>query len=261
MNLGSTTRCVARAGARIIVVALACTLGAGMAHANPKVEDHGPPVILVGPDCDHTDYKGEQRQFVPPLAIPDNNPVGILTPPIVLPADGDIINDVIIQLQMSHTWIGDLIVTVTYDPDCNGPQVQAPVSATILCRPDVTGDPTMTPAPCGDDDGAVGCGSDLSCNNTYSFSDDATASLGIGAFCGATSATVLPTGCYKPSPVGGTPLSVFRGLLKGGCWTLAISDNAAIDTGSLCSWAVFVRNQKPVPAQQASWGHLKSQYR
>jgi hypothetical protein len=259
MSLVSAVRFIPRAGARIVVVALACVLGAGVAHSAPKIEDGGPPVIMVGPNCDSTDYKGEQRQFVPPLSIPDNNPVGILTPPIVLPADGDIINDVIIQLNLSHTWIGDLIVTVTYDQDCDGPL--GPVSSTLICRPDVSGDPTMTPFPCGDDPGAVGCGSNLDCNNTYRFSDDAVASLGIGAFCGATSATVLPSGCYKPNPVGGSPLSIFRGLLKGGCWTLSITDNAPIDVGSLCAWSVFVRNQHPVPAQPASWGHVKSQYR
>lgn len=223
-----------------------------------KVEDHGAPQVLVGPDCDITGYKGEARQFVPALVIPDDTPAGITTPVIIIPADGDIIDDVVIKLNASHTWIGDLIVTVRYDVDCDGPA--APISAVLLCRPDVSGDPSSTPPPCGTNAAALGCASNLDCNNTYAFSDAGVASLGQGTFCGATSSTVLPAGCYKPG-VGGTPLDVFRGLPKGGCWTLTISDNAALDTGVLCSWGVFLHNQHPVPALSSSWGNVKNLYR
>ncbi len=225
---------------------------------NQKIGENGPAVVLIGPDCDITGYKGEQRQFVPPLAIPDASPAGITTPLILIPADGDVIDDVIITMNASHTWVGDLIVTVNYDEDCAGPG--GPISAVLLCRPDASGDPSQTPPPCGTSAAALGCSSNLDCNNTYSFGDAAVASLGVGAFCGPTSATVLPGGCYKPG-AGGTPLAIFRGLAKGGCWTLTVSDNAALDTGVLCSWAVFLRNQHPVPAQSSSWGQVKNLYR
>jgi hypothetical protein len=240
-----------------VAAAFALPLGSVATAGTAKVEDNLPALQLIGPNCDVLGYKFERREFAPPLAIPDDDPGGITTPPIVLPADGDIVNDVVIDLQMNHTWIGDLIATVTYDPDCTGPLPA--VSATILCRPDASGAAASTPDPCGDDIGGVGCASNLSCNNAYLFSDDALNSLGIGAFCG-TSATVLPGGCYKPG-LGGTPLSVFRGLPKGGCWTLHISDNAFLDTGALCSWSVHVRNQRPVPTIDASWGSVKNIYR
>jgi hypothetical protein len=232
--------------------------GVGGGGHGTKVEVGGPPVILVGPDCDITAYKGEERQFSPPLVIPDADPAGVSTPPIIIPPDGDNIDDVIIKVRASHTWIGDLIIVVSYYPDCN-PAVP-PVSAVLLCRPDVSGDPAQTPVPCGSNANGLGCASNLDCNNTYSFSDEAIASLGVGTYCGATSSTVLPTGCYKPS-VGGTPLSVFRGLRKGGCWTLTVSDNASIDTGALCGWSVFLRNQHPTPTLGASWGQMKGMYR
>jgi len=251
--------------ARILALAacvLALASAASYAQVGPihggKVEDNGLPVTMIGPDCDVTAYKGEERQFSPPLDIPDSNPAGVTTPPIVIPADGDNIDDVIVKLLASHSWVGDLIVTVNYYVDCN-PAVP-PVSAVLLCRPDANGDLASTPIPCGTNANGLGCSSDLSCNNTYSFSDDAAASLGVGAFCGATSATVLPTGCYKPS-VGGTPLAVFRGLPKGGCWTLTVSDNASLDTGVLCGWSVFLRNQHPTPTKGASWGLVKGTYR
>ena len=231
------------------------------AQVNRKVEDLLPPVVLVGPNCDITGYKGEQRQFVPPLLVPDNDPLGVTTPPIPIFDDGDLLDDVVVALQMSHTWVGDLIVTVTYDLECGGPAAPAavPVSATLVCRPDGSGDPNQTPLPCGNSATAQGCASDLDCNNFYRFSDEGPGILGVGPSC-ATSATILPSGCYKPG-VGGSSLAVFRGMHKGGCWTLHVSDNALLDTGFICSWGVFVRNQHPVPTLQTSWGKVKNHYR
>jgi len=241
-----------------LAAATSSAQGIGGRGHGTKVEVGGPPVILVGPDCDITGYKGEERQFSPALVIPDANLTGVTTPPIAIGADGDNIDDVIIKVRASHTWVGDLIMTVTYDPDCD--PASPNVSAVILCRPDVSGDPAFTPVPCGTNDNSSGCSSDLDCNNSYLFSDEATASLGIGTFCGATSSTVLPGGCYKPGP-GGTPLSIFRGLPKGGCFTLTITDNAFLDSGVLCGWSVFLRNQHPTPTHGASWGLVKGMYR
>jgi len=258
MNLASRFGRILALAACVLAFAVATSFAQGIGGHGTKVEVGGPPVVLVGPDCDITGYKGEERQFSPPLTIPDADPAGVTTPPIAIGADGDNIDDVIIKLSASHTWIGDLIVTVTYNPTCD-PAAPA-VSAVLLCRPDASGDPTLTPFPCGTSASALGCASNLDCNNTYSFSDDAVASLGEGTYCGATSSTVLPTGCYKPG-VGGSPLAVFRGLPKGGCWTLTVSDNASLDTGVLCGWSVFLRNQHPTPAKGASWGLVKGTYR
>jgi len=258
MNLASRFGRILALAACVLAFAVATSFAQGIGGHGTKVEVGGPPVVLVGPDCDITGYKGEERQFSPPLTIPDADPAGVTTPPIAIGADGDNIDDVIIKLSASHTWIGDLIVTVTYNPTCD-PAAPA-VSAVLLCRPDASGDPTLTPFPCGTSASALGCASNLDCNNTYSFSDDAVASLGEGTYCGATSSTVLPTGCYKPG-VGGSPLAVFRGLPKGGCFSLTVSDNAALDTGSLCGWSVFLRNQHPTPTLGASWGLVKGMYR
>ncbi|MEP7028399.1 MAG: hypothetical protein ABI960_07380 [Candidatus Eisenbacteria bacterium] len=255
---GSRRRELAGALTAAALVLLLAGPAAAQMVGNPKIENNGPAQVLTGPDCDISNYKAEARQFSPPLSIPDNDPAGITTPPIILPADGDIIDDVVITMNLEHTWIGDLVIHVSYDPDCGG--AAGPVTAVLLCRPDGSGDLTQTAPPCGSDAAALGCASDLSCNNTYAFSDEAVAKLGEDAFCGATSSTILPGGCYLPG-TGGTPLAIFRGMPKGGCWTLTISDNAAIDTGALCSWAVYTRNQHPVPAKAASWGNVKHLYR
>ena len=71
----------------------------------------------------------------------------------------------------------------------------------------------------------------------------------------------MASGCYKQSDQGGGSFSTWRGLPKGGCWYLTVSDNAAADLGSISGWAIFVRNQRPVSATEASWGEVKGIYR
>jgi len=177
-----------------------------------------------------------------------------------MPADGDIINDVILEVTWSHTWVSDLILTLVYDEDCTGPG--AAVATRVLCRPRGTAAVGAGPAPCGSNATGVGCGSNIgtSATNasnlpaTYYFSDEAVAQIAEGAC-----PTLTPAGCYRNSP--GSEMAIFRGLNKGGCWSLRVSDWAAADLGTITGWAVHVRNQNPVATTPASWGQIKSTYR
>ena len=200
----------------------------------------------AGPNCDITGYKS--FEITGQFQIPDGDPTGVTIGPILTPADGDIINDVIIDLRAQHTWIGDLIAVVTYDPDCDGPL--AAVSTRILCRQ--RGTSAAAPGPCGTGTG-FGCSGDLTCGGQLLFSDEATAEVAVG-----TCPTAIPPGCYKPT---GGSLSIFRGLLKGGCWYLTVSDNASDDVGQVCQFSVHLRNQRPTPANSATWGNVKNIYR
>ena len=206
-------------------------------------EETGPE---AGPNCDITGYKS--FEIVGQFPIPDGVAAGITIGPVLTPADGDIINDVIIDLRVQHTWVGDLIATVSYDPDCGGPL--AAVSSRFLCRQ--RGTSAASPPPCGTLAG-FGCSGDLSCGGQLLFSDEALNELAVGSC-----PTAIPPGCYKPSGAG---FSIFRGLPKGGCWYLTISDNALDDLGQVCQFSVHLRNQRPVPATNASWGVVKNIYR
>jgi len=236
---------------RTTVFAAAClALLTGPAFAD-KIADEIPDES-AGPNCDVTGYKTERQIFSTPVPIPDNVAAGVTVGPIFMPPDGDIINDVVLELKATHTWLGDLILTLSYDPDCDGPAAAIP--ARVLCRQ--RGTNAASPPPCGTATGTFGCSADFVAANTYSFSDDAAAPMAEGA-CG----NPVATGCYKQTSNGGQAFSIWRGLPKGGCWSMNISDNAGADTGAIQQWAVHVRNQRPVPAEVASWGQVKGIYR
>jgi subtilisin family serine protease/subtilisin-like proprotein convertase family protein len=52
----------------------------------------------------------------PGLAIPDNSPTGILSPLVVPEDESGVISGVTVDIDISHTWIGDLTVKL-YNPD------------------------------------------------------------------------------------------------------------------------------------------------
>ncbi|MGH7724137.1 MAG: hypothetical protein ACREOU_01785 [Candidatus Eiseniibacteriota bacterium] len=240
MKIMKTTLCFLFAA--LVVVAVAPS-----AFAETKVPNDIPVGPETGPNCDVEGYKVERQVFPTPVPIPDAVPAGVVVGPIFLPEDGDIIVDTIIDLRMSHTWIGDIIAAVGYDPDCDGPA--GFIVADLLCRP--RGTSASSPPPCGTVAG-FGCSADLLAANTLLYSDEALAKPADGVC-----VNPIAPGCYKPS----TALEVFRGLRKGGCWYLAVADNAGADTGAIYEWSVHVRNQRPVPAVPATMGKIKSIYR
>jgi subtilisin-like proprotein convertase family protein len=201
----------------------------------------------VPSDCGITNYKGDVQTFPTPIAIPDNNLAGVNVGTINTVADGTRFLDVVVSLRATHTWVGDLVATLTYDETCDG---IAEASSRFICRPGrATCDNTLgTP---------FGCSSNLSCNNTLNFSDAASNTLGLSPSGCGTSSTIIATGCYK-STNATNALSVFDNMRKGGCWKLNVADYGSGDLGTVCSWGVYTLNEVVVPVETTTWGAIKS---
>lgn len=158
------------------------------------------------------------------LTIPDNLPAGVSSS-LTLTETGTI-EDVVVSVSANHSWVGDLVASLSLDSNCDGVADAGPVR--FLCRQNrVTG--------CFGTSG-FGCSGNLTTANAYEWSDDASAEMGE-----PTCPTTIASGCYKPSAEGGL-LSAFDGLDKSGCWTLSVSDNAGGDTGTVASWTLSIKN-------------------
>lgn len=137
-----------------------------------------------------------------PLVVPDNNPTGAQSTLNV--ASSLVVSDVNVVFQMTHTWVGDLIVTIT--PPGGGP-------ITLMDRPGV---PPST----------VGCSDN---NIDVVFDDDG----GVDP----------ETHCSGTTPwLSGQALAPGLGALAGsnaqGNWVLTVSDNAGGDTGQVTNWSL-----------------------
>ncbi len=144
----------------------------------------------------------------PALAIPDNDANGISST-ITVPTNNTI-DDLDIDIDLSHTWVGDVIITIEH----------LGVTATILDRPGFTG----TGNGCSEDDiDAV-------------FDDEGTAAAETMCNTGtAISGNVIPN----------STLSVFDGLSSAGVWTITVSDNAGQDLGTLNEWCLDITTITP----------------
>lgn len=231
----------------VLFAALLVLAAAPGAYAEEKVPDAEVIGPATGPNCDVEGYKVERQQFPTPVPIPDNFPPGVTVGPIFLAEDGDIIVDTIIDLRLAHTWVGDIVALVGYDPDCDGPA--SFIVAELLCRP--RGTTAASPAPCGTGTG-FGCSGDFAAANLLLFSDE-----GVGKVADGICPDPVAPGCYKPN----TALDIFRGLRKGGCWYLNVSDWAGADIGAIYEWSVHLRNQRPVPTLPTTMGQIKNTYR
>src|SRR5688572_1870395 len=123
-----------------------------------------------------------------PVVIPDD---GQTTQDLVV-TDSQVLTDLNVTVNASHTWVGDLIFTLT----------KGATSVTFIDRP---GEPT-TPFGCEFDD----------INATI---DDEGASGPVEVMCNPTPPAIFGT----PTP--NNPLSAFDGQTVNGTWTLTISDN------------------------------------
>lgn len=96
----------------------------------------------------------------------------------------------------------------------------------------------------------------MTCDRLYTFADGATSQIAVG-----TCPSAIAKGCYKPTTAGGSPLSVFRGLPKGGCWYLKVVDHVTPNKGGVCEWGVHLLNQVHVGVEATTWSHSKILYR
>lgn len=156
------------------------------------------------------------------FTIPDSNSDGIsstITVDVHAP-----IGEVWVDLDITHTWVGDLVVTLT------GPNGQV---VDLINRPGV---PAST----------FGNSSDL--GGIYTFRD------GSAPIPESGTPTVVPMGTYGPAPESANSFaSAYNGSDKFGDWTLTISDNAGGDTGVLNGWTLYI-NKIPTPGTIALAG-------
>ncbi|QIE59135.1 HYR domain-containing protein [Rasiella rasia] len=162
-------------------------------------DDEAPVIVCAGAE---TPTLGSATEIVN-TPIPDNDPAG-LTSTLTVTDDFDI-TDLNVNLDINHSWIGDLIVTLTA-PD-------GTTASVIVDRPGV---PTST----------VGCNNTV--NDILVDMDDEAVDM-------------IEEPClteYNGSFIPNEALSVFDGMSTLGDWTLFITDNAGLDTGSLNSWTL-----------------------
>lgn len=163
--------------------------------------------------------------------IPDNVPAGT-TSVIAVSGDTSSITAVEITLtDLRHTWVGDLVATVT-SPGGTTFTLFSRIGATTV--------------------GGVGDSSNLGGN--YSFSDSAAGDIWAEAAAGATGYVML-SGAYRTTDaLSSTATSMnaaFAGEDSNGNWTLTIADNAGADLGDLGSWEL---NIVPTPGSLAVLG-------
>lgn len=149
------------------------------------------------------------------------------------------IEEVAVNLNLFHTLVGDLIVRMGYDRDCDG--IVDTEEVTLMCRPG---------RGC---TGGTGRGCEANAGGFYVFTSGVAAE-----FAEPCPADFVAGGCF--GVVDGTPdFDVFHGEPLGGCFWLYVEDAEAGETGFLKSFAVSITEMTcAVPIEQASWGHVKA---
>lgn len=143
-----------------------------------------------------------------PVPIPDGTPGGV-TSTIVVPAGAPPVADLDVSLDISHTWVGDLVVTLARE-----------ATLVTLVRRNGVFDPRVSG--CSGDDLAV-------------VADDQGTAGPLNGTCLATAGQAyVRGGRYRPQ----SPLSVFTGTPGAGTYRLTVADEALGDTGTLNAWAL-----------------------
>jgi subtilisin-like proprotein convertase family protein len=144
--------------------------------------------------------QGYRDALVVPLAIPDHSEGGVDDCISIPLAETQTITDLDVSLNITHTWVGDLVVSLTH--------VDTGTRVVLLDQP--------------------GCGSD---NVRATFTDEAAEP----AEDQCNEAPPAIYGFLQPSEA----LSAFDGELIGGTWRITVSDLAPNDTGMLDSWSLL----------------------
>ncbi|MFN5971150.1 MAG: proprotein convertase P-domain-containing protein [Microcystis sp.] len=168
--------------------------------------------------------------------IPENNATGASSTITVPTGSNFSITNITVTLNnLTHTFVGDLIATLTYVP-----------TNTTVSLFNRIGRPTDT------------FGDSSNFNGNYSFNDAFTGNLWTVAASGGDD-FVIPGGNYFPTGAGsGTLVPILTSLggsQTAGDWRLTISDNAEDDTGSLGSWTLGLQGT-PIPEPSSGLGLL-----
>jgi len=149
-------------------------------------------------------------------AIPDNDPVGLSSTVFMGALPGGI-KAVVVRLDVDHTWVGDLSVTLTLRRS-----PEQPVIVGLFDRPGYAGPGTF-----GDDSDLAGA---------YFFDDRGGFPTLAEAAAGGDGDYVIPPGFYSTEGV--FDLTTFVNMDPRGEWTLTVVDNAFLDTGELRGWSL-----------------------
>lgn len=163
----------------------------------------------------------------PPVSIPDNSAEGIVVP-ITVEAPGMLVGGVTVDLDLTHPWVGDLVVTL---------QSPGGVLVTLLDRAGIPSVGFPGPFGCGGQD--IGA----------TFDDSAI--LDAETMC---STTAIPVISGQVGP--GSPLSAMAGDSADGVWLLTVSDRSAYDAGTLNSVCLQITTVDPCTADLTGDGEL-----
>ncbi len=144
-----------------------------------------------------------------PLSIPDSDAAGVADCFTI--SDTTVIDDLEVTLDVSHTYVGDLVIVLGHLSEETGTTV------TLIDRPGV-------PA------SSLGCSGD---DIDVTLDDEAPAAAEDA--CGNRPAI---TGRLRPNE----PLAMFDGESIGGGWTLRIADRASADVGTLNGWSLILNS-------------------
>jgi subtilisin-like proprotein convertase family protein len=160
-----------------------------------------------------------------PIYIPDNDPAG-RSDDIVI-SDGQKLVNLSVYLEISHTYVGDLVVTLANNR--TGEKID------LINRPGVP-------------NSQYGCSS----NNIASILDDAAAQPAENKC----ASNLAISGIFLPDE----PLSVFSGRNINGTWRLNVSDHSPNDVGWLNHWCLqaFVSDAMPAPSPTPTQVYLPS---
>ena len=162
-------------------------------------------------------YLGDNERCAPPAGNPttypgtENIPMPIVdnqtaTSSIVISDPGPI-GDITVSLTITHTYVGDLNITLS-----DG-----------INTVDITTN--------------LGLSNNLA--GTYVFSDSAPTTWASVATAGAVN---IPPGTYQPE----TPLAPFLADMRNATWTLSVGDDAGADTGVLSAWSLSIDGYGPL---------------
>ena len=172
------------------------------------------------------------------LQIPDNDPNGVLA--TISMEDDVVFTGVQVYLEISHTWIGDLTITLTH--------IETGTEVTLMDRPGAgPGSPQ-------------GCSADLSCDSLLVLSDidenpiDCAEGGCDGCFPGG---HVWAYSFYAPTQL----LSAFQGEQSLGTWQFRVSDGYEGETGEICAVGLGFLLEDITRTEPTTWGTVKSLYR
>jgi len=169
--------------------------------------------------------------------VPDADIYGVTFGPLATSGTATM-EDVILKVNMSATWIGDVRMWLLYDSDCDG---YADVTGEVLCRLGLDGCP---------EEDCCGCSGNLL--GWYGF-DDTAASIEDDC------PSLFAPGCYGPD-YDSSGLHPIYGWPSGGCFWLFCADGAGGDATEIFEWEVYVLTEM-TPVEESTWTMVKALFR